>query len=101
MICAELTLLSKTLTTNEIGVQVETITNNIVPIMKVEPIYTNEFYEAESTGFKPELRVRLSALNYNYETELLYNGITYSVIRYEFPTIDEVVLVCERKQRNV
>lgn len=101
MICAELTLLSKTLTTNEIGVQVETITNSVVPIMKVEPIYTNEFYEAESTGFKPELRVRLSALNYNYETELLYNGITYSVIRYEFSTIDEVVLVCERKQRNV
>lgn len=101
MINTELTLLSKTLSTNEIGVQVETNIEKVVPIMRVEPIYTNEFYEAQSKGFKPELRVRLSALNYNNETELIYSGITYNVIRFENPTIDEVVLVCERKQRNV
>ena len=39
-------LLSTTLQTNSIGVQKEIQTEVEVPIIKVEEIYANEFYEA-------------------------------------------------------
>ena len=94
-------LLSKTIQENEIGVQKEVITETEIPIIKVEEIYAKEFYEANEQGFKPTLRLRISALNYNNEKELIYMGITYSIIRPSEPYADEVVLVCERKVKNV
>lgn len=94
-------LLSTTLQTNSIGVQKEIPTEVEIPIIKVEEVYANEFYEANEQGFKPTLRLRISALNYNNEKELIYMGITYSIIRATEPCADEVVLVCERKVKNV
>ena len=86
---------------NSIGVQTEQITQIEIPIIKVENIYANEFYEANEQGYKPSLRIRISALNYNNEQELIYMGTTYSIIRPSEPYADEVVLVCERKVKNV
>ena len=94
-------LISTTLQTDSIGVQKEVQTEIEVPIIKVEEVYANEFYEANEQGFKPTLRLRISALNYNNEKELVYMGTTYSVIRPSEPYADEVVLVCERKVKNV
>lgn len=94
-------LLSTTLQTNSIGVQKEVQTEVEIPIIKIEEVYANEFYEANEQGFKPTLRLRISALNYNNERELIYMGTTYSVIRPSEPYADEVVLVCERKVKNV
>lgn len=94
-------LLSTTLKTDSIGVQKEVKTEVEVPIIKVEEVYANEFYEANEQGFKPTLRLRISALNYNNEKELVYMGTTYSIIRPSEPYADEVVLVCERKVKNV
>ena len=94
-------LLSTTLQTNSIGVQKEIPTEVEIPIIKVEEVYANEFYEANEQGFKPTLRLRISTLNYNNEKELIYMGITYSIIRATEPCADEVVLVCERKVKNV
>ena len=94
-------LLSTTLQTDSIGVQKEVKTEAEVPIIKVEEVYANEFYEANEQGFKPTLRLRISALNYNNEKELIYMGTIYSVIRPSEPYADEVVLVCERKVKNV
>lgn len=94
-------LLSTTLQTNSIGVQKEIPTEVEIPIIKVEEVYANEFYEANEQGFKPTLRLRISALNYNNEKELIYMGITYSIIRATEPCADEVVLICERKVKNV
>ena len=64
-------------------------------------MYANEYYQANQQGFKPSLRLRISALNYNDEEELIYMGKTYSIIRTQEPTADEVVLICERKIKNV
>lgn len=86
---------------NSIGVQTEQVTELEIPIIKVEDIYANEFYEANEQGHKPSLRLRISALNYNNEQELIYMGTTYSIIRPSEPYADEVVLVCERKVKNV
>lgn len=94
-------LLSTTLTTNSIGVQTETKIEIEIPIIKVEDVYANEYYQANQQGFKPSLRLRISVLNYNDEEELIYMGKTYSIIRTQEPTADEVVLICERKIKNV
>lgn len=94
-------LLSTTLQADTIGVQKEVQTEVEIPIIKVEEVYANEFYEANEQGFKPTLRLRISTLNYNNEKELIYMGTTYSIIRPSEPYADEVVLVCERKVKNV
>lgn len=94
-------LLKITTESNEIGVEEESVVEKEVPIIKVEEIYANEFYEANEQGYKPSLRLRLSALNYENEQELIYMNIRYSIIRVSEPYPDEVILVCERKVRNV
>lgn len=94
-------LLSTTIQEDSIGVQKEIKTEVEIPIIKTEEVYANEFYEANEQGFKPTLRLRISALNYNDEKELIYMGITYSIIRASEPNADETVLICERKVKNV
>lgn len=94
-------LLSVSLASNEIGVQSETITETEIPIIKIEDVYSNEYYEANQAGYKPSLRLRISALNYNNEQELKYMNIIYSIIRVQEVTADEIILVCERKIKNV
>jgi SPP1 family predicted phage head-tail adaptor len=101
MIYTSCKLLQRTINANEIGVQVETVTEREIPIIKVEDIYSKEFYEANEQGYKPELRLRISALNYNGEPELEYGGIIYTVIRVQTPAADETILICERKIKNV
>lgn len=95
-------LISATYKSNDIGVQNPTETKKIeIPIIKVEDVYASEYYEANQQGYKPTLRLRISALNYNNEEELIYMGTTYSIIRASEPYADEIVLICERKVKNV
>lgn len=94
-------LLSTTIQEDSIGVPKEVTTVIEIPIIKVEDVYANEYYEANQQGYKPTLRLRISALNYNNEEELIYMGTTYSIIRTSEPYADEIVLICERKVKNV
>ena len=95
-------LLSTTYIQNDIGVSIPQKPVEIeIPIIKVEDVYANEYYEANQAGDQPALRLRISALNYNNEEELIYMGITYTIIRAQEITADELVLVCERKIKNV
>lgn len=94
-------LISTSIQSNSIGVEEETNTQIECPIIKIEDIYANEFYAANEQGFKPTLRIRISAINYNNESELIYKGHTYSIIRHQEPNADEIILVCERKVKNV
>lgn len=94
-------LLSTSVVQDEIGNEKEITTEKLIPIVKVEDVYANEYYQANQQGFKPSLRLRISALNYNDEEELIYMNKKYSVIRTQEPTADEVVLICERKIKNV
>lgn len=95
------TLISTSIQSNSIGVEEEVQTQIECPIIKVEDIYANEFYSANEQGFKPTLRLRISTLNYNGESELIYMGKTYSIIRTQELEADEFILVCERKVKNV
>lgn len=94
-------LLSTTLKTNEIGVQKEETTEIEIPLIKVEDVYANEFYKANEQGYKPSLRLRISNLNYDNQTELIYMDKIYNIIRTQEITADELILVCERKVKNV
>lgn len=94
-------LLSTQITTNNIGVETETTTETEIPIIKVEDVYSNEFYQAHESGFKPTLRLRTSALNYSGQEELKYMDTIYTIIRTQEVTADEIVLICERKVKNV
>lgn len=95
-------LLSTTYTKNSKGVQIpsETIEKEI-PIIKVEDVYAQEFYEANEQGYKPTLRLRINNLCYENEPELIYKNTTYTIIRTQEVTADELILVCERKVKNV
>lgn len=96
-------LLSTTSKIDDIGVQknvVET-TEAEIPILKVEDIYANEYYRANEQGYKPSLRLRISTLNYNNQKELIYMNNKYSIIRTQEVTVDELILICERKIKNV
>ena len=95
------TLLSTTIEQDDIGNEIEAVKKRLIPIIKVEDVYANEYYQANQQGFKPSLRLRISALNYNDEEELIYMEKVYSVIRVQEPNADEVVLICERKIKNV
>ena len=101
MICTSLILLDTQIVTDNIGVQREVTTEHEIPIIKIEDVYSSEFYEAEQRGYKPDLRVRISVLNYNDEPELIYNNKNYSIIRTQNITTDELILICERKLKNV
>ena len=94
-------LLSTTLITNSIGVQKEKVEEIEIPIIKVEDVYENEFYRANEQGYKPTLRLRISRLNYDDQEELIYMNKKYSIIRKQEHTADELILVCERKVKNV
>ena len=100
MYSTEVTLLKRTYVTNEIGVQIEQLQEKTIPIIKVEDIYANEFYQASMQGIKPSLRLRISALNYDGQEELEYGGVIYTVARSE-TDVNDLILVCERKIRNI
>lgn len=94
-------LISTSFLENEIGVQKETKVEMEIPIIKVEDIYANEFYKANEQGYKPSLRLRISNLNYENQQELIYMNKTYTIIRTQEITADELILICERKVKNV
>lgn len=94
-------LLSTTLITDEIGIQKEVQKESEIPLIEVEDVYANEYYEANQQGYKPSLRLRISPLNYNDEKELIYMNTIYTIIRAQGPKADEIILICERKIKNV
>ncbi len=94
-------LSTTTIEQDNIGNETGTQKKKLIPIIKVEDVYAKEYYEANQQGHKPSLRLRISALNYNDEVELIYMNKTYSIIRVQEATADELVLICERKIKNV
>lgn len=94
-------LVSVSISQDEIGVEKETVDQKEIPIIKVEDVYSKEFYEANQQGYKPSLRLVISSLNYENEEELIYMNTQYNIIRVQEKTADELVLICERKLKNV
>lgn len=95
-------LLSTTYKKNEKGILLPTgTTEREIPIIAEEDIYSNEYYQANQQGYKPTLRLVISNLNYQNEDELIYMNTKYTIIRTQKRNEDELILVCERKIKNV
>lgn len=85
----------------ENGKELFEIARTEIPIIDVQSVWKNEFYRANEQGLRPSIRIVISVLNYNDEKELVYMNTNYSVIRTENRNIDELVLVCQRKVKDV
>ena len=57
--------------------------------------------EANEQGLRPDLRIVISSLSYNDEKEIEYDNERYSIIRTQIKNLDEVILICERKLKDV
>jgi len=93
----EINLLSYSYTKDEIGQEVKVVNRIPVPIIKQTSILLEEYYEANQQGIRPEIRIVISALNYNNETEFEYMGEKYTVIRTNTSNIDEIALIGSRR----
>ena len=68
---------------------------------EVRSVGMRESYEARSLGLSPELVFSLQvAADYHDERRLIYNEITYKVVR-TYLNGDGIELVCERMTGNV
>ena len=72
-----------------------------VPIIHEEKVWLDEFYKANQIGLRPSIRLKISSLNYNNEENLIYMGKEYTVIRVDGNNADEIVLICQRRAKNV
>lgn len=95
-------LLSTQVSKDSIGVsKPKQVIETEVPLIEVEDVYANEFYKANEQGYKPTLRLKISSLSYENQSELIYMNQTYTIIRAQESTADELILICERKVKNV
>lgn len=68
--------------------------------VQVSSVYNTEFYNAAQAGLRPTIRFYIThRIDYNGETEIVYEGTRYSVIRTDWSGFG-VALVCEEKARN-
>jgi SPP1 family predicted phage head-tail adaptor len=59
-----------------------------------QSIRQSEFYQAATSGLKPEITFVIWALEYNGEVELEYNGKNYVIIRTFDKNDKELELIC-------
>jgi len=91
-------LISNEITYDDIGNTVYSLSNSKKCYAKKQSVKVSEFYNAMEIGMNPSVEFVIKRLNYNEETELIWNNENYSVIR----TIDsknkfDIVLVCSKK----
>ena len=68
----------------------------------VRSIGMKEYYQAVTTGLKPEIKFVLEDYNdYQNEKEIAYNGIRYEVIRAYRTTTNLLELICAGGVRDI
>lgn len=87
-------LLSVTVTEDEIGNQVETVTERMVYANELA-VTGEEFYNAAVTGLRPVRRFEIYSFEYNNEDKLKCDGVVYRIIRVE-KRGEKARITCER-----
>lgn len=87
-------LLSVTVTEDEIGNQVETVTERMVFANELA-VTSEEFYNAAATGLRPAKRFEIYSFEYQGEDRLKHDGVVYRIIRTE-KRGEKIRLTCER-----
>lgn len=92
-------LISETHSENAMG---DVITANTLKqvFANKKSIRQSEFYQAHSSGLKPEIMFEIRAIDYSGEKSIQYDGKRYSIIR-QFSKNGEIVeLICEGVVNN-
>lgn len=93
-------LLSAAQSTNNIGDVIDGTPTEKEVFVKVKSINQNEFYQAQASGFKPEIKFVLKDYyDYNDEKQVKYNDIIYDVIR-TYRNNNEMELTCVKGVNN-
>lgn len=89
-------LICSTITEDEIGNQIETLSERMV---YGEELYvgSNEFYNAAQVGLRPEKRFEVYTREYRGESRIKYDNSMYKIIRTTpGKTKERTWLICER-----
>lgn len=86
-------LQTETVTKNALGDKITDPSERMVFANK-KSIKQSEFYQAQATGFKPELTFEIHISEYNGESELRYINKDYRIIR-TYENGETLELTCE------
>jgi SPP1 family predicted phage head-tail adaptor len=79
-------------TENDLGDQIEVPGESRQVFANKKSIRQTEFYQAQSTGLKPEMMFEVRSMEYNEEPKLSYNDKEYTIIRaFDKGEITEIV----------
>lgn len=87
-------LINVTVTEDEIGNQIETVTERMVFANELS-VSTEEFYSAGQAGLRPTKRFEIYSFEYQGEDRLKHDGVVYRVIRTE-KRGEKTRITCER-----
>lgn len=87
-------LLSVTVEEDEIGNQIETVTERMVYANELA-VSSQEFYNAAATGLRPAKRFEVYSFEYQGEDRLKHDGVVYRIIRVETRG-EKTRITCER-----
>ncbi|MEZ7173589.1 phage head closure protein [Sporosarcina sp. OR05] len=96
---SEIFLLAMNDTENAMGDTIEVPVERKVFAEKIS-VRQTEFYQAAANGFKPQKAFKIWVSEYNDETQLMFEGITYSIIRTYSKDDKELELICEGAVNN-
>lgn len=87
-------LVSVTKTKDEIGDTVETTEETKIFVNK-KSIRQSEYYQALSTGLKPEIMFEVRTIEYEDEKTIKYNDTIYNIIRAYSKNGEVTELICQ------
>ena len=88
------TLISKEMTTDEVGFPIATETESET-FCKVDSITRAEFFNAGKAGLTPEYKITVNAVEYNGQPEVEYEGKRYTIYRTYLTDEDMMELYAE------
>lgn len=89
-----LELINITYSQNEIGDNVESKGYKEI-FGKRKSIKQSEFYQAQASGFKPEIKFEINSFEYEDETQARYNNKEYKIIRTYEVSADKLEIILE------
>ncbi|HHV63828.1 MAG TPA: phage head closure protein [Peptococcaceae bacterium] len=96
----EVTLISRTLTKDEIGNQIPGKKEEITILCGKKSVSRSEFYNAATRGLKPVIVLVVHPYEYGGQTKLKFEGVLYKVIRTYEVSMEELELTCEKAIGN-
>lgn len=92
-------LISITTTENDMGDPIET-PSKLQVFADKQSIRQSEFYQAQTTGLRPESMFVIRSIDYSGQPKLEYNSKTYAIIRTYEKDGELIELVCQGVVNN-